>query len=222
MWWAGLGFATGRSASLGCCPARRTRSSKRGRREACAPESRGTRVSAEVLTPLEARFDARPGQLVDGQPLTARRPERTDGPLRDLEGVAPDPAPRLELGRGVGQAGDAIDEDRYVALDVIGEEKPGRIRGQLDHCDSRPHRVDREYDAAAKDVAEPGHIRGTVAARPVDVVEPFEPHQPGLTGDGRSARSSASSSISRPSCHVPSGKRWDLRSQPTGRKPTFS
>ena len=83
-------------------------------------------------------LDLGAGALVQGQALAAGRGKRTDGPLGNLEGARPAPSSRLELVEGRAEILDPIDEDRSVALKVLGQQDARRIVRQLDHRDPRP------------------------------------------------------------------------------------
>ena len=100
--------------------------------------------------------------------------ERANGALRDLETVPLVPSTRAELIGGRFEVGDPIDEDRPVALEMVGQQDARRSVGQVDHRHPGAHPVDREDDAATEDVGEVRHVGRDVATGHVHVVERLE------------------------------------------------
>ena len=72
------------------------------------------------------------------------------------------------------ELGHPVDEDRPISLEVVGQQDEGRVLGEPDGGDPRPHRIDREHHFAAEDLAEEREIFGHVTARHVQEVEAFE------------------------------------------------
>src|SRR5436309_11742228 len=93
---------------------------------------------SEVGTTGEVIGDARPRQLVHGEPVAPRRLERGAGSLRDLEGSWPFPARSLQAFDRPAEIGDAVHEDRPVALEVVGQQDRRRTRRKLDRRNARP------------------------------------------------------------------------------------
>ena len=122
---------------------------------------------------------------------TARRSRAAAGPARgrsrrgpgDLELVLGLPAAGSQLGGRSRQVGNAVDQDRRVAGQVIGQEDRGSRLGQLDHRDLRAHALDREDQPATEDIGEVAEIDRDITTRHVHVIEPFEPH-PASIGEG--------------------------------------
>src|SRR4051794_15966632 len=67
---------------------------------------------SEVDPPFEVAADLGPGELVHGEPVPARRRERADRPVRDLERSLPLPPPGLQLRHRRRQVRHPVHEDR--------------------------------------------------------------------------------------------------------------
>src|SRR5438552_12345274 len=129
---------------------------------------------SEVAPALEMPGCLRSGQLIQGEPVAARRPKRGAGPVRDLEGRAPFPPTRLEEDQRGVEVLHPVDEDRALPLNVVGQENQGWPRGELYRGDARPHRIDCEDHPATQDVRQVRKVHRHVTTRRVKEIELLE------------------------------------------------
>jgi len=86
------------------------------------------------------------------------------------------PASGRKLARCRREIGDAVDEDRDVAVEVPGQHDRRRPGRHLDLGDAGVHRIDREHQPTTEHVREVRHVSRDVPAWEVQVIEPFEQH----------------------------------------------
>src|SRR5688572_18007932 len=131
-------------------------------------------LGSEIASPGELGDHLRAGELVDRQPVPARRGERADRPLGDLQPRSLLPTAGLELRDGCLQVCYSVDEHRPVALQVVGEDELRGTVGKLQQRDAGAHALDGEHDARAEHLLEVILLSGNITARAVDIVEPLE------------------------------------------------
>src|SRR5260370_6531160 len=129
---------------------------------------------SEVEAAVEVRGHVRPGQLVDGEAMSRRQGERAARAHGYLQCRFLFPASFLQLAHGRVEVGRAIDEDRAVAFQVIGQQDVRRSVGELDFRHPRAHAVDGKRHPSAKNCAEVPRVGGDVAAGCVEIVELLE------------------------------------------------
>src|SRR5712692_521555 len=127
--------------------------------------------ASEVLATQEVLEDVRPGRLVQGDPVTCRGRERRARPHWNLEPPLALKSALLERGRSLAQVVDAVDVDRAVTLEVVGQQDVRWALGQLDHRHARTHALDGKCKSGPQYLCENPNIGGDVAARRVEVVE---------------------------------------------------
>ena len=69
---------------------------------------------------------------------------------------------------------DAVDQDRLISLEMLGEQRTWRMRVQLHHRHTCPERLDREDHFRAQLMGEVRDVGCNITAREVDEVEPIE------------------------------------------------
>src|SRR2546430_6374876 len=127
--------------------------------------------TSEISPPEEVFQHARAGRFVQRDAMSARQHERRARTHRDLEPRLFLQSSLLQLGDGLAKAVDAVDVDRSIALEVVGEQHMRRTLRQLDHRHSRAHTLHGETELASQHLGEVARVARDVAARRVQVVQ---------------------------------------------------
>jgi deazaflavin-dependent oxidoreductase (nitroreductase family) len=126
-----------------------------------------------VAAAFQVGTHLRPRLLVHREAMARRRSERGARPLRDLECVLGHPAAPFEIRERRIEIRHAVDRDRPLSVEVIGEEDEWTLLVETEGCHTSPVRLDREDDERAQTL-ERLHVRGDVLARRVEEVEALE------------------------------------------------
>src|SRR5260370_27603306 len=126
---------------------------------------------SEVEAAVEVRGNVRPGQLVDGDAMARGEGERAARAHRYLQRRFLFPASFLQLAHRLVEVGHAIDEDRAVAFQVIGQQDVRRSVGELDLRHPRAHALDGKRHPSAKNFTEVPRVGGDLAAASVEIFE---------------------------------------------------
>ncbi len=131
-------------------------------------------ASSEVAPSLEAVGGLGSGELVERHARWGPgRVSSAPGPCgisreRQPQGAA------FQLGDGLIEVRNAVDEDGPVAREVTREQQRRRIRAQAHHRHACPECLNREHQLRTQSVGERLHLGRHVAAGEVDEIEPVE------------------------------------------------
>src|SRR4051812_44239912 len=132
--------------------------------------------SAEVGSAGEVLVDFGARELVEPEALSSRAAKGRARAERQLHSRFELQAAGAEFGQRLVEVGHAVQEYRRVAGQVIGEHHSWSPWCECDLRDSRAHRLDREDDPAAKDVAVEREVGFDVTAGQVQDVEHLDRH----------------------------------------------
>src|SRR3954466_14911531 len=123
----------------------------------------GSAERASEVAVARPRFDdGDTGRFVDRKTQSTGRLEDPRRARRQIDGVARSHSGLRQARRRGFEARDAVEEDRSLVVEVIGDEEGWRARPDAEHRDARAVTLDGEHDLGAERRAEPANVGGDI------------------------------------------------------------